>query len=633
MEMINKISVVIVNFNAGKGLVDTVRAAIVDAHEMIVVDNHSSDGSLEFLESEFGRDTKLRIVRNPANQGFAKACNRGFGSASGEFVFFLNPDCELEIGATACLLEAIQADAKVGMVGGLLLNPDGSEQAGGRRAVPTPWRSFVRAFGLARLSKRWPKLFFDFHLHKEPLPSQPIEVEAISGACMLVRREAIEEVGLLDEEYFMHCEDLDWCMRLRRGEWKILFVPGARMLHHQGVCSRSRPIFVEWHKHRGMTRFYRKHFRHQYPGVLMWLVEVGVWFRFGLVLAYLTVKRAGRISGLGVADVATFPVRDVMTEPRVIRSGHLSTTAESPVIPGGDGLEKSRIGVLGATSFVGSCLLPLLTEAGWQVTAFSRRVVGPTGDGVAWRQLPPSATEIATPPLAEGKGNLPYWVSVAPIWILPDYFGLLDAHGVRRVVVLSSTSRFTKNDSSDPQEQVQSNHFNEAEARLQSWAESRGVEWVILRPTLIYGLGRDKNISEIARLIRRFGFFPLFGKANGLRQPIHAADVAADCLAALQAPGAVNRAYNITGGETLKYREMVSRVFSLLGRRPRLLTVPLWAFRLALNGLHLVPRYRHWTAAMAERMNRDLVFDHADAVRDLGSRHRPFVLTKEDLPK
>lgn len=291
MEIKEKISVVIVNFNAGSGLIDSAKAAIADAYEVIVVDNASSDGSLELLEAAYVSDSKLRIVRSLSNEGFAKACNRGVALATGEFVFFLNPDCELEKGAMACLLETIQADVKIGMVGGLLLNPDGSEQAGGRRAIPTPWRSFVRAFGLARFSKRWPKLFFDFHLHKEPLPKSPIEVEAISGACMLVRRNAMQEIGLLDEEYFMHCEDLDWCIRFRRSEWKILFVPGARMLHHKGVCSKSRPIFVEWHKHRGMMRFYRKLFKHQYPGVLMWLVAVGVWIRFLLIACFFTVRR------------------------------------------------------------------------------------------------------------------------------------------------------------------------------------------------------------------------------------------------------------------------------------------------------------------------------------------------------
>ena len=238
MEIKEKISVVIVNFNAGGGLVDSVRTVIAVVYEVIVIDNASSDGSLELLESAFGSDSKLRIVRGLSNEGFAKACNRGVALATGEFVFFLNPDCELEEGAMACLLEAIQTDAEVGMVGGLLLNPDGSEQAGGRRAIPTPWRSFVRAFGLARFSKRWPKLFFDFHLHKEPLPNSPIEVEAISGACMLVKRDAMQEIGLLDEEYFMHCEDLDWCIRFRRGEWKIIFVPGARPAQGRQVTVR-----------------------------------------------------------------------------------------------------------------------------------------------------------------------------------------------------------------------------------------------------------------------------------------------------------------------------------------------------------------------------------------------------------
>jgi nucleoside-diphosphate-sugar epimerase len=216
--------------------------------------------------------------------------------------------------------------------------------------------------------------------------------------------------------------------------------------------------------------------------------------------------------------------------------------------------------------------------------------------------------------------------------VLPDYFSLIEASGARRVVVLSSTSRFTKVGSADKAEVAIAAKLADAEARVRAWAEARGIEWVILRPTLIYGLGRDKNISEMARFIRRFGFFPLLGQAQGQRQPIHAVDVAAACVAALQAPGTANRAYNISGGETLAYREMVARVFAALGRPTRLLTVPLWAFRLAVSVLRCLPRYRQWSAAMAERMNRDLVFDHTEAVRDLGFKPRGFVLMAEDLP-
>ena len=272
-----------------------------------------------------------------------------------------------------------------------------------------------------------------------------------------------------------------------------------------------------------------------------------------------------------------------------------------------------RVGVLGASSLVGECLLPMLRDAGWRVVAFSRH---------------PSPQ----PSLRRGEGVTPYWICLAPIWVLPDYFALIEAAGARRVVVLSSTSRFTKVGSGDTAEQATAAKLIDGETRLQAWAESRGIEWVILRPTLIYGLGRDKNISEIACFIRRFGFFPVLGEAKGLRQPIHAEDVAGACLAALQGSDVRSRSYNISGGETLTYREMVARVFAALSRRPRLLTVPLWAFRLAVTTLRCLPRYRQWSAAMAERMNSDLVFDHADAVRDLGFKPRGFALAAEDLP-
>jgi GT2 family glycosyltransferase len=296
------VSVIVVNYNAGRLLTDCVQAALRQVREVVVVDNASADTSVAECEQVFAGNPALRVVRNACNLGFAAACNIGFGEASCEYVLFLNPDCRIEAGGVTELLAALLGDPRAGMVGGLLLNADGTEQGGGRRAVPTPWRSFVRAFGLSRFAARWPKLFFDFHLHKQPLPDRAIEVEAISGACMLVRREAVADVGLWDEAYFLHCEDLDWCMRFRRREWKIMFVPSARIEHALGACSRTRPFFVEWHKHRGMMRFYRKFFRHQYPGFLMWLVAFGVWFRFGLVSAYHLARRTFSLFRMGGRD-------------------------------------------------------------------------------------------------------------------------------------------------------------------------------------------------------------------------------------------------------------------------------------------------------------------------------------------
>ena len=287
--MSDTVSAIIVNYNAGTLLRDCVDSLLACslAVEIIVVDNASSDGSLNGLPES----PRIRIIRNSGNVGFSAACNIGIRASSAPFLFFLNPDCCFQSGVVATLLSGLQSGDRVGMVGGLLVNEDGTEQGGGRRAVPTPWRSFVRASHLNRFADRWPKLFYDFHLHKQPLPAGPIEVEAISGACMLVRRDAMTDVGLWDERYFLHCEDLDWCMRFRQKHWKILFVPDARISHTLGACSRSRRLFVEWHKHKGMVRFYRKFFRYQYPGALMWLVTLGVWLRFSLVAMSLTVRR------------------------------------------------------------------------------------------------------------------------------------------------------------------------------------------------------------------------------------------------------------------------------------------------------------------------------------------------------
>lgn len=277
---------VVVNFNSGSFLKDCIKSVLHQVDEALVIDNASTDNSLEQLITFFKNEPQLIIVRNLVNKGFASACNQGVRQAKGDRILFLNPDCLLESNAVSEMLKVLDSDDTVGMVGGLLLNADGTEQGGGRRSVPTPWRSFVRAFGLHRFYKRWPKLFDDFDLRNLPLPSGPETVEAISGACMMVKREAIDDIGLWDEAYFLHCEDLDWCMRFRKNGRKVMFVPSARVFHAFRACSKSRPIFVEWHKHKGMIRFYGKFFHHQYPGILFWIVRAGVWLRFSAVVGY-----------------------------------------------------------------------------------------------------------------------------------------------------------------------------------------------------------------------------------------------------------------------------------------------------------------------------------------------------------
>jgi len=286
------------------------------------------------------------------------------------------------------------------------------------------------------------------------------------------------------------------------------------------------------------------------------------------------------------------------------------------------------VGVIGATGLVGACLLPALAKAGYDIFAFSRKssaVRQPKKPIISWRYL--LADDL------QKQEKIASWIYLAPIWTLPQYFSLLLHYGVRRIVALSSTSRFTKEHSSDEAEKKIADKLAHSEQTLVEWSQKNNLSWTILRPTLIYGLGRDKNISVIVRFIRRFSFFPLLGKAQGLRQPVHARDVALACIAALSTKKTFNRSYNISGGETLTYRQMVEKVFEFLGKKPHFVVLPLWLFRAGIFILRFLPRFRHWSVAMAERMNQNLVFDHHEATNDFGFAPRKVELAMRDLSR
>lgn len=294
------ISIIIVNYNAGTLLTEGVQAALASELpvEVFVSDNGSTDDSIAHCRKTV-TDPRLHIIENHANLGFAAGNNRVLPHAQGDFLLFLNPDCVIQPHTLTALCDEMAKQPDVGMAGCLILNTDGTEQAGCRRSIPTPWKSFTRAFGLSKLRKYAPRLFGDFVLKEEPLPTTPVDVDAISGAFMLVRRSALSHVGSWDEGYFLHCEDLDWCMRFKQAGWRILFVPQVTVMHVKGACSQGRPIFIHWHMHKGMVRFYRKFFQHQYPWMLMLLVTIGVWLRFIVCATSSLMRRA--IRALGVA--------------------------------------------------------------------------------------------------------------------------------------------------------------------------------------------------------------------------------------------------------------------------------------------------------------------------------------------
>ena len=273
--------------------------------------------------------------------------------------------------------------------------------------------------------------------------------------------------------------------------------------------------------------------------------------------------------------------------------------------------------VTGATSLIGRFLPAHLQGAELWGVGRGEAAEG-YGRWLRWDLTQPGggAAEAPRPPRGAAVAHL------APVWLLPPVLPALLEAGVTRVVAVSSTSRWTKAASPDPAEREVARRLAEAEAEVARLCGAAGVRWTVLRPTLVYAEGRDRNVSRLAGLARRFGVLPLSGRGEGLRQPVHADDLAAAVCAALASPAAADRAYDLPGGETLTYAQMCRRVFEGLGRRPRLLHAPPWLWR---AGLALAsPLLPGAAAAMGTRMSEDLVFDAASAERDLGWRPRPF---------
>jgi GT2 family glycosyltransferase len=242
------IDIVIVNFKSTDYLLKCLKSVYDSSKdislEVFVQDNDSRDG-VDRILTEF---PKVHLTKNNANIGFGKAVNKGIKQGTASYVLILNPDTVMKSGFFELVLEYFENNSDIGVIGPEILNPDGSLQ-GSARAFPSPCIAF---FGRNSLLT---KCFPNNRISRESILStrsdgiSPMFVDWVSGACMFVRRKAIDEVGLLDEQFFMYWEDADWCKRMWDNEWKIVYFPRASIVHYVGGSSNRRPLrsIIEFH--------------------------------------------------------------------------------------------------------------------------------------------------------------------------------------------------------------------------------------------------------------------------------------------------------------------------------------------------------------------------------------------------
>ena len=257
--------------------------------EVHVVDNASPDDSADMVAAEFPH---VLLTRAPRNGGFAYGNNLALSQAKGRAILLLNPDTLVEPGTLGRLSADLDAHPEAGAIGPKLLRADGSMHLACRRSFPTPEISLYRMLGLSarfphsRRFARYNLTFLD--------PDLPTEVDSVCGACMLVRREAIHQVGLLDERFFMYGEDLDWCLRMKQRGWTIRYQPDVVVHHQHGGASRQRPLRTTIHFFRAMDLFYRMHYVRRFIPVVSGAVLTGIYAGLGMSLARLLLKPASQ---------------------------------------------------------------------------------------------------------------------------------------------------------------------------------------------------------------------------------------------------------------------------------------------------------------------------------------------------
>lgn len=271
------VSLVIVSYNVREHLRRCLRSAFASRDvtlEVIVVDNGSRDGSADTVAKEF---PQVRLVRLPENRGYAAANNVGLVECRGSYVLLLNPDMFLDLDAVAQLGNFLMVHSEVGAVGPRILRPDGRPDPAARRAFPTPLVAALRMSGLSRLFPRSARMARYNLGHLSPESTH--EIDSGTGACLLVRRSALNEVGLFDTDYFLYGEDIDLCLRLKTAGWAIYYLPTALGTHVKGASASQRPLESIYEFHRAMWTFYKKHYAFRYLAALRVIVWLAIWTR------------------------------------------------------------------------------------------------------------------------------------------------------------------------------------------------------------------------------------------------------------------------------------------------------------------------------------------------------------------
>lgn len=284
------LTIIIVNYNTKQltlNCLESVYKSLTSYQfEVIIIDNASYDDSVHVIREQY---PQIKLITNKDNLGFSKANNQGMKIAEGRHVLLLNSDTIIERDTLDIMINFMDANTMVGVSGCKVVLPDGSLDKACRRGFPTPAATF---YYVSRLSKVFPKNPRINAYHREDLdPDEEYPIDCLIGAFMMVRREVIDQVGMLDENFFMYGEDVDWCYRIKQAGWVNYYYPRTKIVHYKRASSRNKPFKITYEFHRSFFVLYNKHFREKYPFWVNGLMYVGMGLKMTVALLLNTLAK------------------------------------------------------------------------------------------------------------------------------------------------------------------------------------------------------------------------------------------------------------------------------------------------------------------------------------------------------